>query len=496
MDASGVEGASDGTRSLIPARLDRLPWTRFHSMMIVALGITWVLDGIEISVAGNVASRWTSPAVFHVSTATAAASASWYLAGEVVGALFFGKLADLLGRRKLFLVTVGLYMVANALTAVAWTWPLLIGFRVLAGMGIGGEYAAINSAIDELVPAKHRGVTDLCVNGTYWLGAAIGAGITIPLLSSMLPADVGWRIAFLLGPVVVLAIIGMRRRLPESPRWLLTHGHFEEAERVTAGLEERARAEGHSLETVPPDRGLTIKPREKVTYREITRIMIRKYPGRSLLALTLFVTQSFLYNAIFFTYSLLLHKYYHIPASSTGYYFFFFAAGNLAGPFVLGRFFDSVGRKQMITLTYVTSGILLAMTGYLFKIGVLTALTQTALWSVIFFIASAAASSAYLTSSEIFPVELRSQAISYFFAIGQLVGGVAAPAFFGALIGSGSRSAVFVGYLAGAALMIAGGVVEAVLGVAAERRSLEDVAAPLAALHAVGGKMGPSPRAA
>ena len=279
------------TRSLIPARLDRLPWTRFHSMMVVALGITWVLDGIEISVAGNVASRWTSPAVFHVSTATAAASASWYLGGEVVGALFFGKLADQLGRRRLFLVTVGLYMLANALTAIAWNWPLLIGFRVLAGMGIGGEYAAINSAIDELVPAKHRGVTDLCVNGTYWFGAAIGAGITIPLLSSLLPPDVGWRLAFLLGPLVVLAILGMRRRLPESPRWLLTHGHFEEAERVTADLERRARDEGHSLESVPPSREILIEPRKKVSYREITSIMLRKYPGRSALAITLFVTQ-------------------------------------------------------------------------------------------------------------------------------------------------------------------------------------------------------------
>jgi MFS family permease len=475
--------ASGPIRSTVPARLDRLPWSSFHRRVIVALGVTWVLDGIEITVAGSIADRLRDARTLHLSSSQVGLGASGYLFGEVIGALVFGRMADRLGRRRLFLVTLAVYLAGNGLTAFSFDFPFFAATRFVAGLGIGGEYAAINSAIDELIPAPHRGRTDLAVNSTYWLGAMIGAAANLAFLNERLfGVDIGWRLALLIGPLVGAIIWPLRRHIPESPRWLLTHGHPDEAEHIVRTIEQELQSKGVWLEPVSDDRAIEIRQRVELTYRELARLLFRQYLQRSVVGFTLMTTQSFLYNAIFFTYALILAQFYGIRGGAVAYFIFPFALGNLLGPFVLGRYFDTIGRRIMVGGTYCLSGALLLLTGWLFDKGVLNALTQTLMWCVIFFFASSAASSAYLTVSEVFPVELRAQAISFFFAMATLCGGVVAPWLFATLIGNGqSRDRIFAGYTVAAVLMIIGGVIEFAWGVNAERRSLEEVATPLSA---------------
>src|SRR5947209_6556105 len=477
-------------RSLVPARMDRLPWTRFHWLVIIGLGVSWILDGLEIQIASTVGTVLTDRHTLHLATADVGTMASVYLFGEVIGALVFGRITDMIGRKKMFVACLGLYLVASGLGGFSFNlWSLLV-CRYLAGMGIGGEYTAINSAIDELIPSHYRGRVDIAVNGTYWAGAMVGAAASIFLLNPhLLPVNVGWRIGFFIGPVAGLIIIYLRRAIPESPRWLMTHGREEEAERIVDEIEERVRREGVHLDPVPESKALEVHPTDSVSYIQIARTMLGHYPSRSFLGFSMMVTQAFLYNAIFFTYALVLQHFYHIPSDQIGWYFFPFAAGNLAGPLLLGHLFDTVGRRKMILFTYGVSGVLLAVSAVLFSAGVLNAITQTAFWCVIFFFASAGASSAYLTVSEIFPLELRGQAISFFFAISQLAGGVAAPRLFASLIGNGtSRGPLTAGYFIGAGIMIAGGIIAWFFGVNAEGRALEDIATPLSAVGTSSGQ--------
>jgi MFS family permease len=483
----GRMGEAEGTvRSLVPARIDRLPWSGFHSRMVAALGVAWVLDGLEIQIASIVGPVLQRADTLHLGSGAVGFSATVYLLGEVVGALVFGRLSDRLGRRSLFIVTLGLYLVANGLTALSFNYPIFLVFRFAAGMGIGGEYAAIHSAIDELIPARYRGRVDLAVSGTYWFGAILGSlGEYVLLNPRLLPPNLGWRLGFLIGPVIGLGIWGLRRTLPESPRWQLMHGRAEEAERTVARIEREVAASGGDLPEVDVDRYIEVRPHGQVSFAQVARTLFREYPRRSVLGATLMISQSFLYNAIFFTYGLVLKHFYGVADHDVPKYFFAFAAGNLLGPLAIGRLFDTVGRRPMIASTYLLSGALLAFSGYLFKLGVLTAVTQTVLWSVIFFIASAAASSGYLTVSEIFPMELRAQAIALFFAIAQIFGSLG-PTIFGSLIGDQAhpdRGRLFVAYLIAAGVMVLAGVVAAFWGVRAERTALEDVAPPLSAVR-------------
>jgi MFS family permease len=472
-------------RSLVPARMDRLPWSRFHTRLVIALGVTWVLDGLEITVASLIGPILQRADTLGLDSAAVGRVASVYLVGEVAGALVFGYLADRLGRRRLFLATLALYFGASALTALARDYGWLLVFRAAAGAGIGGEYAAINSAIDELVPARHRGHTDLAINGTYWLGAFVGAAIESILLDpTLIPANLGWRIGLLTGPVIVAAIWGLRRALPESPRWLLTRGNAAEAERMVARIEAEVEADGHVLAPVDPSRVLVLEARPPMGYGTLARVLVRAHPTRSLVSLALMASQSFLYNAIFFTYGLVLTHFYDVPASHVPRYFYAFAAGNLAGPLLLGRLFDTVGRRRMIAATYAVSGLLLALTGHLFATGALTATTQTLSWSAVFFVGSAAASSAYLTVSEIFPLEIRAQAIALFFALAQTIGATG-PWLFAAMIGDRANpdpGRLLLGYWIAASMMLAAGLVQALFGVEAAGVPLEDVATPLSAV--------------
>lgn len=465
--------------SHVPARLDRLPWSYYHWLIVLALGATWILDGLEVTLAGAVGAILTHKDALSLSAAQVGASATFYLIGAVVGAILFGYGTDRLGRKKLFFITVSVYLCATAATAFSWDFASYAFFRALTGAGIGGEYAAINSAIDELIPARVRGRVDLMINGSYWIGAAFGAGATLWLLDPRyFPVSLGWRFAFGIGAVLGLIVIFFRRWIPESPRWLMIHGREEEADRVVDAIEDGIGR--HRLPSLaePPTR---IRTRTHTPWHEIWNAIVHQHRRRSVLGFVLMLTQAFFYNAIFFTYPLVLMRFYGVPPQNAGLYLVPFALGNVLGPIVIGHLFDTVGRKPMIAITYILSGLLLAFTGWLFQKGVLTAQTQTIAWMIIFFIASAAASSAYLTVSEIFPLEIRAFAIAVFYAIGTLAGGVGAPLLFGWMIGTGSRNALLGGYLVGAALMIVGGLTEIWLGVVAERRSLESVAAPLSA---------------
>jgi MFS family permease len=486
MTATSAAREVTPSRSLVPARMDRLPWTRFHWLVVVGLGVSWILDGLEIQIVSLISAPLTDPKTLHLSTGEAGFLGSMYLIGEVVGALFFGRLTDKLGRKKLFIVTLAIYLIGSGLGGFSWDYWSLLVCRFVAGTGIGGEYTAINSAIDELIPSHYRGRIDIAVNGTYWGGAAIGSAVGLYLFSSHVPIQWGWRIGFFIGPVLGLLIIFVRRTIPESPRWLMTHGRNEEAERTVDEIEERVRAEGVELKPVDEDKALEITEAPHLGIIELTKIFFGTYPRRSILGFTMMVTQAFLYNAIFFSYALVLKVFYHIPAAHLPYYFFPFAVGNLLGPLTIGHFFDTIGRRKMILFTYGVSGVLLLISAWLFHNGTLNATTQTAFWCVIFFLASAGASSAYLTVSEIFPLELRGQAISYFFALSQGAGGVVAPWLFGHLIGGANNThahtgPLTIGYVIGAAIMIVGGLVAWFFGIDAERRSLEDIANPLSA---------------
>ncbi len=460
----------------VPERLDRLPWSRWHVRLVVALGITWVLDGLEVTLVGSVAGVLSEPGTLHLDAAQIGFAASAYLLGAITGALVFGRLTDALGRKRLFLVTLAVYVAATLLTAVSWGFASFALFRAVTGAGIGGEYAAINSAIDELVPARIRGRVDLAINGTYWAGAALGAASTLLLLDPRwLPPALGWRASFALGGILGVSILLVRRHVPESPRWLLLHGRPREAHHIVERIErEVAGALGHAL---PPTAGARpYQVKGAADLRTIARVLLRHHLRRTVLGLSLMIAQAFAYNAVFFTYALVLGRFYGVPSDRVGLYVLPFAAGNLLGPLVLGRLFDTVGRRPMIALSYAVSGALLAGTGYAFAHGWLTATSQTALWCAVFFVASAAASSAYLTVSELFPVELRGLAIAIFFAVGTAAGGLVAPALFGILIETGSRTQVLKGYLVGGALMVGAACVAAALGVPAEGKSLEAIA--------------------
>jgi MFS family permease len=472
--------SSSIVESDIPARLDRLPWSSWHWLVVIALGITWVLDGLEVTLAGALGGVLKLGNTLGLTDAQVGASGTAYLAGAVVGALVFGYLTDRLGRKRLFTITLLFYLTATALTACSWNFFSYALFRALTGAGIGGEYSAINSAIDELIPARVRGRVDLIINASFWIGAAIGAGAVVGLLNTgVVPISIGWRMAFGIGAVLGTIIIFLRHALPESPRWLMIHGREDEAEQIVHEIERKVTAHPESLP--PPQSRIRIVPRHHTPLSEVWHAIAFQHRPRSLLGLGLMTSQAFFYNAIFFTYALVLVKFYGLPPHKVGSYLFPFALGNFIGPLLLGRFFDTIGRKQMISLTYALSGVLLAVSGWLFQQGLLTAHGQAIAWTAIFFFASAAASSAYLTVSEIFPLEIRGLAIAIFYAAGTLAGGVGAPLIFGLLIQSGSRTALFYGYLAGTALMIVAAALEATIGVKAERAELEMITTPLSA---------------
>jgi MFS family permease len=460
----------------IPARLDRLPWGRFHTLVVAALGVTWILDGLEVTLAGSLAGALKDSPVLRFSNAEVGLAASAYLAGAVLGAMFFGWLTDRLGRKKLFFITLSVYLVATALTAASWNVASFAAFRFFTGAGIGGEYAAINSTIQELIPARVRGWSDLVINGSFWIGAAMGAlGSLVLLDPAVIDPEIGWRLAFLIGATLALVIFFMRLWLPESPRWLMTHGHVDEAHRVIDGIEAR-------FTDLPPARDLPrvkLRTRKSTPLWEVAQTLFKRHRQRTYVGLSLMAAQAFFYNAIFFTYALILTDFYQVPSDHVGWYLLPFAAGNFLGPVLIGRLFDTAGRRPMIAFTYIISGLLLAGTGWLFARDLIGAETQTLCWMLIFFFASAAASSAYLTVSETFPLEIRALAIAFFYAVGTGIGGIVGPWLFGVLIDTGSRASVFGGYLLGSALMVLAGLVAWRWGVAAERKPLEAVARPL-----------------
>ncbi len=466
----------------VPARLDRLPWSRFHWLVVVALGITWILDGLEVTLVGSLSGAIADSPKLSLSGGQIGYAASAYLTGAVAGALFFGWLTDRLGRKKLFTITVLIYSFATIASGFAWDFWSFALFRAITGAGIGGEYAAVNATIQELIPARRRGFTDLVVNGTFWLGAALGAvGALVVLDPRVIDPEIGWRAAFVIGGVIGILVVFLRRFIPESPRWLMTHGRPEEANRVTAGIERRVEAETGVALLPGPFPLIRLRGDVRSWFSVSVRALFVQYRRRTILATALMASQAFCYNAVLFTYALILTRFYGIPSSEVGWFMLPFALGNFAGPLLLGRFFDTLGRKFMITATYALTGVSMAVTGWLFSAGMLDAVQQTCAWTAIFFVASAAASSAYLTVGESFPLEVRAIAISLFYAFGTAVGGIAGPALFGALIETGERREILWGYVLGGALMLVAAGFEAVLGVAAERRPLEEVAPPLSA---------------
>ena len=460
----------------IPARLDRLPWGRFHTLVVAALGITWILDGLEVTLAGSLSGALKDSPVLHLSNTEIGLASSAYLAGAVLGAIYFGWLTDRLGRKKLFFITLAVYLTATAATAASWDITSFALLRFVTGAGIGGEYAAINSTIQELIPARVRGWSDLVINGSFWVGAALGALGSIMLLDpKVIDPEYGWRLAFLIGASLALVIFVMRFWIPESPRWLMTHGRAEEAHRVIADIEARFT----QLPQVTCLPRVRLRARQSTPLREVAQTLFQRHRQRTVVGLGLMVAQAFFYNAIFFTYALILTDFYGVPSARIGWYLLPFAIGNFLGPVLIGRLFDTKGRRVMIAFTYIVSGLLLGGTGWLFARSLISAEMQTLCWMAIFFFASAAASSAYLTVSETFPLEIRALAIAFFYAVGTGIGGIVGPWLFGVLIDTGSRASVFGGYLLGAALMIAAGCVAWRWGIDAERKPLEMVARPL-----------------
>lgn len=482
MDA-GTSGAT--FRTLVPARLDRLPWTRFHTMILVALGASWFINGIEVQLFSQGGVVLLDEATLGLTTAQVGLLPSVYLLGTVVGALIFARLTDTLGRRRLFFITLGVFIVGNAASGLAPNFEMLLLFRFVAGLGVGGEQVAIVSAIDELIPALYRARANIAIGATIWLGTMAGAGAGYLLYDpAIVPVDLGWRLALIIGPVLCIPILLLRRDIPESPRWLMTHGRGDEAERVTDEIEQRLRSRGRELPPVPDDKAISIRRNpDRVGYRTLLRVMLTQYRRPSLAALMTLTTQGFLYNAIFFTFALVLANFYGVAPAALSAYIFIFGAGNALGA-LLGPLFDTVGRRRMVLLSYVGGGTVLAITGVLFYADVLTAVTLTLLWWLTFFIASSGAGAAYVIASEVFPVELRAGALSLFFVIAQGVGATG-PVIFAALIGDGTaRGPLMIGYLLAAALVMIGGVGMWLFGVDAEGRSLEDIAPPLASADA------------
>lgn len=475
-----VAAADRIVETSIPSRLDALPWSGFHTRVVLALGITWILDGLEVTLAGALSGALKQSPTLHFSNLDLGVANSAYLAGAVLGALGFGWLTDRIGRKKLFFITLALYLSATAATALSWDIASYALFRFLTGAGIGGEYTAINSTIQELVPARYRGWTDLVINGSFWIGAAMGAVAAIVLLDpATIGPDLGWRLAYLIGATIGLVVLLMRMWIPESPRWLMIHGRPDQAHAIVDDIERSVTGHGQD----PGDGRFTkirLKMRDHTPIGEVVHTLFFAYRQRALVGLVLMSAQAFFYNAIFFTFALVLTDFYGISADHVGWYLLPFAAGNFLGPLLLGRLFDTLGRRTMIMFTYAVSGLLLALSGYLFSIGALTAQGQTIAWMVIFFFASPAASAAYLTVSETFPLEVRALAIAVFYAVGTGIGGVIGPALFGVLIDTGSRTSVFAGYLLGSFLMIAAAMVAWRYAVSAERQSLEQIARPLA----------------
>ncbi len=466
----------------VPARLDALPWARFHTLVIAALGITWILDGLEVTFAGLISGALKADKGLRFTDTDVGIANSFYLAGAVIGALVFGWLTDRFGRRVLFFITLGLYLVATAATAFSWNIETFCLFRFLTGAGIGGEYSAVNSTIQEFIPARFRGRTDLAINGSFWIGGAIGAAASLVFLDpAFIPAQYGWRAVFFVGSILSIGIIFLRTFIPESPRWLVIHGHEKPAETVIGDIESHVREHGG---TVPSQEGLkpmTIHARDHTPLPIVFKTIFVKNRQRAIVGLALMAAQAFFYNAIFFTFAQVLDRYYNVEVKNTGWYMLPFAIGNAIGPLLLGPLFDKVGRKPMIAGTYAISGVLLVISGWLFAAGLLSATEQVVAWSVIFFFASSAAGAAYLTVSEVFPVEIRALAIAIFYAFGTGIGGVIGPVAFGWLIGTGNKWMLFYGYVFAALLMIGAAVLQAVWGVAAEGKSLEDVSEPLSA---------------
>jgi MFS family permease len=485
------EGVETGTiRTNIPARLDRLPWSRFHWTVIIGLGTVWILDGLEVTIVSSISGRLSEPgAGVGITTAQVSGwAASLYVAGACIGALIFGQMTDRYGRKKLFMITLGIYLLGTVLTAFSFSPLWFFICRFVTGMGIGGEYSAINSAIDELIPAKHRGRVDISINGSYWGGAIGGALLAVfALNTNNFAIDLGWRLCFALGAVLGLGVLMIRRNVPESPRWLFIHGREDEAEQIVGEIESQVREQtGEELEE--PEESITVRQRKTIPLTLIVRSVVTLYPKRTLLGLSLFVGQAFLYNALLFSLGYLLSTFFGVASGDIPYYIAVFAVGNLLGPLTLAHLFDTVGRKPMIAGTYILSGSLLVVTAFLFKGGTFTtAASFVAALMVIFFFASAGTSAAYLTVSEIFPLETRALCISVFYAVGTAAGGITGPLLFATLIESGKRSHVFVGFMIGAVAMILGGVAELLFGVKAERQGLESIAKPLTAEDADSG---------
>jgi MFS family permease len=489
-----AESQTNVVQTRIPARLDRLPWSRWHWLILVGLGTVWILDGLEVTIVGNVSARIAEPGSgLHISSASITGpGAAMYVAGACVGALFFGRMTDLFGRKKLFMVTLGVYLLATALTALSFAPWWFFAFRFLTGFGIGGEYAAINSAIDELIPSKYRGRVDIIVNGTYWVGAAAGALLSIVALNeNLFPGDVGWRLTFALGVVLGVVILLVRRAVPESPRWLVIHGREDEAERIVADIEQQVeRDTGERLEDAQDE--ISIRQQRSIGFGTIANTLLRRYPRRAILGFSLFVGQAFLYNAITFGFAAILVTFFDVGSGSTGYYFAVIAVGNFFGPLILGHLFDTVGRRVMISGTYLISGTSLLGTAWLFDQGSLNAWTMTLCWSFVLFFASAGASSAYLTVSEIFPMETRAMAIAFFYAIGTATGGISGPLLFSELTKTGKVSDTVLAFCIGAVLMISAGLVAAAFAVKAEGQGLESIATPLTVEAAAGSSPEPS----
>lgn len=480
-DPKMANGVAASIETYVPARLDCLRWGRFHTLVVVALGVTWVLDGLEVTLAGSVSGALKASPRLHFSDSDVGLASSFYLLGAVVGALGFGWLTDRLGRRLLFFITLGLYLVSAAATAASWNLASFCFFRLLTGAGIGGEYSAVNSTIQEMIPARYRGRTDLAINGSFWIGGALGAASSIVLLNpAIINPELGWRLAFLIGSCLGLVILALRAFIPESPRWLVIHGREAEAEGVMGEIEDKSlRAPAPDGEPERKLKPMRIRPRKFTPLAEIFKTLFVTYRKRAFVGLTLMAAQAFFYNAIFFTYALVLTRFYNVPSNDVGWYILPFALGNVLGPIILGPLFDSIGRKPMIAFTYAASGLLLAVSGWLFAHDLINATEQTIAWMTIFFFASAAAGAAYLTVSETFPVEIRALAIAVFYAAGTAIGGVWVPYLLGSLIETGARSSVFIGYLIGAGLMLIGALVQLLFGVAAEGKPLEEVAQPL-----------------